>query len=95
MPAGYRDNVVPEGVCIKVDISDKLDDKEYYIFNGITVERDGRENVLSYVPYGQYLEFRNSVRNIVEASLVNSSQKDAVNNLIDDAFYQTSFPSEL
>lgn len=96
IPSGYRDDVVlPENASTKIDISDKLNDKEYYIFNGITVERDGHKTVLSYVSYDQYIQFRNSVRNIIEASLVNSSQKDAVNKLIDEAFYQNSHPSEL
>lgn len=95
IPAGYRESVMPDSALVKIDISDKLDDKTSYLFNGITVERGRHEITLSYIPYDQYLQFRDSIRNIIEASLVNSSQKDAVNELIDDAFYQNSHPSDL
>lgn len=88
-PAGLAD--VPlsynSDEIIDVDISDKLDLDKEYCFHGVTVDHDSFVESFGYVARPAFDEFKRDVENILDATIVNSKQRESIQKLLNAAFY--------
>jgi hypothetical protein len=78
---------VPTDVVIPIDISDKLEEGKYYCLENIQAEYETHKNTISYVPYAEYEQFKKAVENILDATIVNTKQRDSIQKLLNSAFY--------
>ena len=78
---------VVEDDLLKIDISDKLEEEKNYCLESIKVDYENYGNTLSYVPFGDYMQFKIAVENILDATIINSKQRESIQKLLDDAFY--------
>lgn len=87
IPEEYAGKPIPEDVITQIDISDKLEDGKYYCLDSIKAEYDTHENMIGFVPYAEYEQFKKVVENILDATIVNAKQRDSIQKLLDNAFY--------
>lgn len=74
---------------LKIDISNKLKEGKYYCLNEIRVERENVGYSIKYVPFNRLLQFKDSVENLLDATIVNSKQRESLQKLLDAAFYSS------
>lgn len=79
---------VVEDDLLKIDISDKLDDKHYCLEN-IKINYEDYGDTLSYIPFEDYRQFKIAVENILDATIVNSKQRESIQKLLNNAFYNS------
>lgn len=89
IPEEYYGGPVPTDVVIPIDISDKLEDGKYYCLENIKAEYETHENTIGFVPYAEYEQFKSAVENILDATIVNAKQRDSIQKLLNNAFYNT------
>lgn len=87
VPEEYSGRPIPEDVTTKIDISDKLEEGKYYCLESIQAEYETHKNTISYVPYAEYEQFKKAVENILDATIVNTKQRDSIQKLLNNAFY--------
>ncbi len=87
IPEEYRGGPIPEGVVVSIDISDKLEDDKYYCLENIQVQYETHGNKISYVPYAEHERFKSAAENILDATIVNAKQRDSIQRLLNDAFF--------
>lgn len=78
---------IPEGVITQIDISDKLEDGKYYCLDSIEAEYETHNNRIGYVPFEDYNQFKTAVENILDATIVNTKQRESIQKLLNNAFY--------
>jgi len=88
-PEEYHGGPVPTDAVIPIDISDKLEDGKYYYLESIKVEYETRGNTIGYIPFAEYEQFKKAVENILDATIVNAKQRDSIQKLLDNAFFNT------
>lgn len=89
IPEEYHGGPVPTDVVIPIDISDKLEDGKYYCLENIQAEYETHKNTISYVTYAEYEQFKKAVENILDATIVNTKQRESIQKLLDNAFFNT------
>lgn len=89
IPEEYHGGPIPEDAITKIDISDKLEEGKYYCLGSIKTEYETHGNTIGYVPFAEYEQFKNAVENILDATIVNAKQRDSVQKLLNNAFYNT------
>lgn len=89
IPEEYRGVPVPNDVVVAIDISDKLEEGEHYCLENIKVEYDTNGNTIGFVPYAEFEQFKSAVENILDATIVNAKQRDSIQKLLNNAFYNT------
>lgn len=87
IPEEYSGRPIPENVITKIDISDKLEEGKYYWLESIQAEYKTHENTIGFVPYAEYEQFKKAVENILDATIVNTKQRESIQKLLDNAFY--------
>lgn len=87
IPEEYHGGPVPNDVVVPIDISDKLEEGKYYCLENIQVEYETHKNTISYVPYAEYEQFKSAVENILDATIVNAKQRESIQKLLNNAFY--------
>lgn len=89
IPEEYAGKPIPNDVVISIDISDKLEDNKDYCLENIQVEYETYKNTISYVPYAEFEQFKSAVENILDATIVNTKQRESIQKLLNNAFYNT------
>lgn len=89
IPEEYSGRPIPENVTVSIDISDKLEEGKYYCLESIRAEYDTHENMIGFVPYAEFEQFKKAVENILDATIVNAKQRDSIQKLLDNAFFNT------
>ena len=89
IPEEYAGKPIPEGVITQIDISDKLEEGKYYCLESIKAEYDTHENMIGFVPYAEFEQFKKAVENILDATIVNTKQRESIQKLLNNAFYNT------
>lgn len=87
IPEEYHGGPIPNDVVVSIDISDKLEDGKYYYLESIKAEYDTHENTIGFVPYAEFEQFKSAVENILDATIVNAKQRDSIQKLLDNAFF--------
>ena len=87
IPEEYSGKPIPENVSVPIDISDKLEDGKYYCLENIQVEYETHGNTISYITYAEYEQFKSAVENILDATIVNTKQRESIQKLLNNAFY--------
>lgn len=87
IPDEYAGKPIPDGVITQIDISDKLEDGKYYCLDSIEVSYETYDNRIGFVPYAEYEQFKKAVENILDATIVNAKQRDSIQKLLNNAFY--------
>lgn len=75
---------------IQIDVSDKLDPEKYYYLENIKVDYGDYRKSVAYISYNDYASFKEKVENILDATIVNSKQRESLQKLLDNAFYDSS-----
>lgn len=86
-PEEYYGKPVPNDVIVSIDISDKLEDGRYYYLENIKTEYETHGNTIGYLPYEEFEQFKSAVENILDATIVNAKQRDSIQKLLDNAFF--------
>lgn len=89
IPEEYSGRPIPENVTTKIDISDKLEEGKYYCLESIKTEYETYEKTVGFVPYAEYEQFKKAVENILDATIVNTKQRESIQKLLNNAFYNT------
>lgn len=89
-PSEYLGKPVPIDACIQIDASDKLDPEKYYYLDNIKVDYGDYGKTLGYVSFEDYTAFKEQVENILDATIVNSKQRESLQKLLNSAFYDSS-----
>lgn len=87
IPEEYHGGPIPEGVTTEIDISDKLEKGKYYYLESIKAKYETHENTIGFVPYAEYEQFKSAVENILDATIVNAKQRESIQKLLNNAFY--------
>ena len=87
IPEEYSGKPIPNDVIVSIDISDKLEDGKYYFLESVKAEYETHENTIGFVPYAEYEQFKKAVENILDATIVNTKQRDPIQKLLNDAFF--------
>lgn len=87
IPEEYSGKPIPNDVIVSIDISDKLEEGRYYCLENIKAEYETHENTIGFVPYAEYEQFKKAVENILDATIVNTKQRDSIQKLLNDAFF--------
>lgn len=87
IPEEYSGKPIPENVTTEIDISDKLEEGRYYCLESIKAEYKTHENTIGYIPFAEYEQFKKAVENILDATIVNAKQRDSIQRLLNNAFY--------
>lgn len=87
IPEEYSGRPIPENVTVSIDISDKLEEGKYYCLESIQAEYETHGNTIGFVPYAEYEQFKKAVENILDATIVNAKQRDSIQKLLNNAFY--------
>lgn len=89
-PQEKADGPVSDKDTVKIDISDNLQDGTYYALRKIEVDYGTYNTLISYVPFEVYEQFKDSVENLLDATIVNSKQRESLQKLINTAFYSST-----
>ena len=89
IPEEYSGRPVPNDVIVSIDISDKLEEGKYYCLESIKAEYEINEKTIGFVPYAEYEQFKKAVENILDATIVNTKQRDSIQKLLNNAFFNT------
>lgn len=89
IPEEYAGKTIPENVITEIDISDKLEDGKYYCLDSIKVKYETHDNTIGFVPYAEFEQFKCAVENILDATIVNTKQRESIQKLLMDAFYNS------
>ncbi len=87
IPKEYSGKPIPNDVIVAIDISDKLEEGKYYCLESIKAEYDTHENMIGFVPYAEYEQFKKAVENILDVTIVNTKQRESIQKLLNNAFY--------
>lgn len=87
IPEEYSGKPIPNDVIVSIDISDKLEEGRYYCLENIKAEYETHENTIGFVPYAEFDQFKSAVENILDATIVNAKQRDSIQKLLDNAFF--------
>ena len=88
-PKEYYGRPLPTDAVVSIDISDKLEDGKYYYLESIKAEYETHENMIEYIPLAEYEQFKKAVENILDATIVNTKQRESVQKLLNNSFYNT------
>lgn len=86
-PANTANGPILTEDLLRIDISDKLKSAEYYCLENIQIDDKNFNNTIAYVPFDNYKQFRDSVENILDATIVNGKQRESIQKLLDQAFW--------
>lgn len=89
-PSEYLGKQVPMDASIQIDVSDKLDPEKYYYLENIKVDYGDYGKTVAYISYEDYISFKEKVENILDATIVNSKQRESLQKLLNSAFYSSS-----
>jgi hypothetical protein len=89
IPEEYSGKPIPNDVIVSIDISDKLKEGKYYCLESIKAEYETHENMIGYIPFAEYEQFKKAVENILDATIVNTKQRESIQKLLENAFYNT------
>ena len=89
IPEEYYGRPLPTDTVVPIDISDKLEDGKYYYLESIKAEYETHRNTIEYVPLAEYEQFKKAVENILDATIVNTKQRESVQKLLNNSFYNT------
>lgn len=89
VPDEYHGGPIPNDVIVSIDISDKLEDGKYYFLESIKAEYETHTNTIGFVTYAEYEQFKKAVENIIDATIVNTKQRDSIQKLLDAAFFNS------
>lgn len=78
---------VLEDECLKIDISDDIPDDELFCLHDIEVQRGKYSGTFHYIPWQDHESFKSAVENILDATIVNSKQRESIQKLLNAAFY--------
>ena len=87
IPEEYSGKPIPNDVIVPIDISDKLEEGKYYCLESIKAEYETHENTIGYIPFVEYEHFKKAVENILDATIVNMKQRESIQKLLNNAFY--------
>lgn len=87
IPEEYHGGPIPNDVVVPIDISDKLEEGKYYFLESVKAEYETHENTIGFVPYAEYEQFKKAVENILDATIVNTKQRESIQKLLNNAFY--------
>lgn len=89
IPEEYSGKPIPNDVIVAIDISDKLEDNKNYCLESVKAEYDAYEKTIGFVPYAEFEQFKSAVENILDATIVNTKQRESIQKLLNNAFYNT------
>lgn len=89
VPQEKADGPVSDKDMVKIDISDNLQDGTYYVLRKIEADYGTYNTSISYVPFEVYEQFKDSVENLLDATIVNSKQRESLQKLLNTAFYSS------
>lgn len=89
-PSEYLGKPVPNDAPIKIDVSDKLDPEKFYYLDNIKIDYGEYGKTMAYVSYEDYSSFKEKVENILDATIVNSKQRESLQKLLNNAFYDST-----
>ena len=87
IPEEYSGTPIPNDVIVPIDISDKLEEGKHYCLESIQTEYETHGNTIGFVPYAEHEQFKKAVENILDATIVNTKQRDSIQKLLNNAFY--------
>lgn len=87
IPQGKSGGPIAEEDLFRIDVSDKLIDGRHYCLHSIQADYGTYGTEISYVSWDDYNQFKIAVENILDATIVNSKQRDSIQKLLDNAFY--------
>lgn len=90
IPEEYSGKPIPNDVIVAIDISDKLEEGKYYCLESIKAEYETHGNTIGFVPYAEYEQFKKAVENILDATIVNMKQRESIQKLLNNAFFNAS-----
>lgn len=90
IPEEYSGKPIPNDVTLSIDISDKLEDGKYYCLESIQAEYETHGNTIGYIPIAEHEQFKKAVENILDATIVNTKQRESIQKLLNNAFYNSS-----
>lgn len=94
-PADTADGPILAEDLLRIDISDKLEKGKYYCLENIQTEDRNYSNSVPYIPFDNYKQFRDSVENILDATIVNGKQRESIQKLLDQAFWSATKHREI
>lgn len=81
---------------LRIDISDKLPQDEFFCLDSIGVGDNDHAMKIKYVPFEDHAQFKCAIENILDATIVNAKQRESIQKLVDNAFYScTKFEAGL
>ena len=89
IPKEYSGKPVPNDVVVSIDISDKLEDGEYYCLENIKVNYENLGKTIGYIPFEEFEQFKKEVENILDATIVNTKQRESIQKLLNNAFFNS------
>jgi hypothetical protein len=87
IPEEYSGKPIPNDVVVSIDISDKLEEGKYYCLESVQTEYETSKNTIGFVPYAEFEQFKKAVENILDATIVNAKQRESVQKLLNNTFY--------
>lgn len=94
-PANTADGPILTEDLLRIDISDKLKSAEYYCLENIQIDDKNFNNTIAYISFDNYKQFRDSVENILDATIVNGKQRESIQKLLDQAFWSATNHREI
>lgn len=82
----YGGPVLEENL-LKIDISDYLPQDEFFCLHSISSDHGNNGYDVRYLPWQDYSQFKSAIENILDATIVNSKQRESIQKLLDAAFY--------
>lgn len=95
IPEEYSGKPIPNDVIVSIDISDKLEEGKSYCLYDIEAKYNTQEKAMEYgktigyIPLAEYEQFKSAVENILDATIVNTKQRESIQKLLNNAFYNT------
>lgn len=87
VPHGLYGGPVLEENIYKIDITDSLPEGELLCLDDIKVQRGEYSQTIRYIPWQDHEQFKSAVENILDATIVNSKQRESIQKLLNAAFY--------
>lgn len=73
---------------VQIDISGRLKEGTYYCLENIKADYGTYGKTIRYIPFEEHEQFKREVECILDATIVNSKQRESVQKLLNSAFYK-------
>ena len=78
---------IKEDELIKIDVSDRLEPSRFYFLDSIEANYSNYGSKIQYVSVRELQDFKEKVENILDATIVNAKQRESIQKLLDQAYY--------